>query len=77
MSSKEAGSPEPVHQQLPNEDGSKELSDQSKELSLEDGSAKEQPPEITFPEGGLRAWSVALGCSLILFSTFGYVNAFG
>ena len=31
----------------------------------------------TFPEGGLRAWSVALGSSGVLFSTFGYVNAFG
>jgi hypothetical protein len=30
-----------------------------------------------FPEGGLRAWSVAIGCSGVLFSTFGYVNAFG
>ena len=30
-----------------------------------------------FPEGGLRAWSVAIGCSGILFSTFGYVNTFG
>jgi hypothetical protein len=30
-----------------------------------------------FPEGGLRAWSVAIGCAGVLFSTFGYVNAFG
>lgn len=33
--------------------------------------------ETEFPEGGLRAWSVAIGCSGLLFSTFGYVNAFG
>lgn len=33
-----------------------------------------QPP---FPEGGVRAWSVAIGCAGVLFSTFGYVNAFG
>jgi len=33
------------------------------------------PP--AFPEGGVRAWSVAIGCSGVLFSTFGYVNAFG
>jgi hypothetical protein len=30
-----------------------------------------------FPEGGLRAWSVAVGCAGVLFSTFGFVNAFG
>jgi hypothetical protein len=70
MSSKEAGTLEPPNRQLSDEDG-------SKELSLEEGPAKTQPPEITFPEGGLRAWSVAVGCALILFSTFGYVNAFG
>ena len=33
------------------------------------------PPD--FPEGGGRAWAVALGCSGILFCTFGYINAFG
>jgi len=32
---------------------------------------------ITYPEGGLRAWSVALGTAGNLFCTFGYVNAFG
>jgi hypothetical protein len=36
-----------------------------------------QGGQPTFPEGGLRAWSVAIGCSGVLFSTFGYVNAFG
>jgi hypothetical protein len=30
-----------------------------------------------FPEGGMRAWSVALGCGGIVFCTFGYVNSFG
>ena len=45
---------------------------------LEDLPAKEdQVPEITFPEGGWRAWSVAVGCALVLFSTFGLVNAYG
>ena len=36
-----------------------------------------QGPSMTFPEGGLRAWSVVFGTSAILFSTFGYANAFG
>ena len=33
------------------------------------------PPD--FPEGGAKAWAVALGCSGLLFCTFGYINAFG
>ena len=38
---------------------------------------KSQGERSTFPEGGLRAWSVAVGCAGVLFSTFGYVNTFG
>lgn len=49
----------------------------SSERSTEDVPEKEGQPEIAFPEGGLKAWSVAIGCALVLFSTFGYVNAFG
>ena len=30
---------------------------------------------FTIPDGGLRAWSVAFGSFLIIFSTFGYVSA--
>ncbi|KAF8488310.1 MFS general substrate transporter [Russula emetica] len=30
-----------------------------------------------FPDGGLRAWLVVLGCSCSVFATFGYVNSFG
>ncbi|KAL9618375.1 MAG: hypothetical protein Q9160_006883 [Pyrenula sp. 1 TL-2023] len=30
-----------------------------------------------FPEGGARAWAVALGCGGLLFGTFGFANAFG
>ncbi|ODH34120.1 hypothetical protein ACO22_03165 [Paracoccidioides brasiliensis] len=33
--------------------------------------------ENSFPDGGARAWSVALGTSGVLFCTFGYVNAYG
>jgi MFS family permease len=32
---------------------------------------------FTIPDGGWRAWSVVMGSFLILFSTFGYINAFG
>ena len=33
------------------------------------------PPD--FPEGGGRAWAVAIGCGGLLFGTFGFCNAFG
>ena len=49
----------------------------SSERSTEEIPGKEEQAEISFPEGGLRAWLVAIGCALVLFSTFGYVNAFG
>ena len=37
----------------------------------------EKASELTFPEEGVRAWSVAIGCGGIMFCTFGYINAFG
>lgn len=30
-----------------------------------------------FPEGGLKAWLVVLGCWCTSFASFGYVNSFG
>ena len=49
-----------------------------KRVSLSDDPPIEKPLEAPgFPEGGARAWSVALGCAGILFCTFGYINAFG
>lgn len=33
--------------------------------------------QLDFPEGGTRAWAVALGCAGLLFCTFGFANAFG
>lgn len=32
---------------------------------------------MDFPDGGAKAWSVAIGAAGILFCTFGYINAFG
>jgi hypothetical protein len=52
----------------------KESGDQSTDEAPEKAP---QAPQITFPEGGLKAWSVAIGGGLVLFGTFGYVNAFG
>ena len=31
----------------------------------------------TYPEGGAKAWGVALGAAGVLFCTMGYMNAFG
>jgi hypothetical protein len=47
------------------------------EQSMEDIPEKQAAPRITFPEGGLKAWLVAAGAALVMFGTFGYVNAFG
>jgi hypothetical protein len=30
-----------------------------------------------FPEGGLRAWAVAIASSFVVFCTLGYSNSFG
>lgn len=32
---------------------------------------------MEFPDGGAKAWSVAIGAAGVLFCTFGYANAFG
>ncbi|KAK0708324.1 major facilitator superfamily domain-containing protein [Lasiosphaeris hirsuta] len=36
-----------------------------------------QPVQPQFPEGGVRAWMVVVGCWCISFVSFGIVNAFG
>lgn len=36
-----------------------------------------EPKLVPFPDGGARAWMVALGAGGVLFCTLGYVNAFG
>jgi hypothetical protein len=38
---------------------------------------KEESEQLSFPDGGGRAWIVATACAGILFCTFGYINAFG
>ncbi|GBE78966.1 Aspyridones efflux protein [Sparassis crispa] len=35
------------------------------------------PPPITFPDGGIRAWSNIAGCFLLSFTSYGQLNAFG
>lgn len=45
--------------------------------SLEAQNIEESPDQITYPDRGVRAWFVVLGASGVLFSTYGYANAFG
>ena len=49
---------------------------QDNELSPDRFVEKTQGEE-EFPEGGAKAWGVALGCGGILFCTFGFANSFG
>jgi len=51
--------------------------DSDVEASTEQFPIEKVPYDHAFPEGGLKAWSVAVGASFVLFSTFGYANAFG
>ena len=55
----------------------KEVESSVEQPSVEEKPAGELPPHMVFPEGGARAWGVALGTAGVLFCTFGYANAFG
>ena len=46
-------------------------------LSDEAGKGEKSAPSMEFPEGGARAWLVAVGAAGVLFCTSGYINAFG
>lgn len=50
-------------------------------IDLEDhakaGKNDQDKPEHSFPEGGARAWAVAIGTAGVLFCTLGYINSFG
>ncbi|KAJ3775372.1 major facilitator superfamily domain-containing protein [Lentinula raphanica] len=37
----------------------------------------EKQPEVSYPEGGLQAWTTVFAIWLVQFSTFGYTNAYG
>ena len=44
-----------------------------------DDATDQKPQQIAhhFPEGGLKAWLVVLGCWCTSFASFGFVNSFG
>ncbi|KIJ59680.1 hypothetical protein HYDPIDRAFT_43826 [Hydnomerulius pinastri MD-312] len=54
-----------------------------KDLTTRTLAPNEEPPTVLTdplsgaPDGGLKAWTVVLGISLKIFSSFGYVNAWG
>lgn len=55
--------------------------DKSKALESDLETSLENPIEKTptqkamdFPDGGAKAWSVAIGAACVLFCTFGYAN---
>lgn len=50
---------------------------QDEKQATEDGLTQDETPDDTFPEGGARAWLVAIGTAGIAFCTLGYVNSFG
>ncbi|KAJ4000612.1 major facilitator superfamily domain-containing protein [Lentinula boryana] len=43
----------------------------------QNGHSDEKRVEVTYPEGGLQAWTTVFAIWLIQFSTFGYTNAYG
>ena len=48
-----------------------------KQSELESSGGNTPTSELTFPDGGFRAWLVAAGAGCVLFSTMGYSNSFG
>jgi hypothetical protein len=48
------------------------------EIQVHDAEKSRSPEEsVDFPEGGLRAWSIAISTAMVLFCTLGSVNSFG
>lgn len=55
----------------------RDSSPESTSLRATDEAPTALAPQFTFPEGGLKAWSVVAGAAGVVFCNFGYVNAFG
>lgn len=66
--------PPPENSAMANEEGKKQP---SAVVEPEKGTAAAAPEAFTFPDGGWKAWSTVAGAWLVLFVSFGYVNAFG
>lgn len=58
--------------------GPEKQASSSAAVEPEKGGAAAGPPQaFTFPDGGWKAWSTVAGAWLVLFVSFGYINAFG
>lgn len=70
--------PNHVKESSPEESIKMDPRDSDIEASL-DTPIEKTPTQVAmdYPDGGLRAWSVAVGAAGVLFCTFGYANAFG
>lgn len=51
--------------------------DRNEKQPIADSAGEDKPPTTDFPDGGTRAWAVAVGTAGIAFCTLGYVNSFG
>ena len=77
MSFQNAAETFPVRDEESTSHTSLENDSTSEKKSLEDIPSEKKGGQSEFPEGGLRAWLVVFGTAAVLFSTFGYANAFG
>jgi hypothetical protein len=73
------GSPEgaPRNNNMPDVEKNLDANSTSDDRSAEEKPVEQPPSHMDFPEGGRRAWSVAVGTAGVLFCTFGYANGFG
>ncbi|KAH9838541.1 MFS monocarboxylate transporter [Rhodofomes roseus] len=71
--------PLPTEQRAPTPDGDLDEALVEGKNAAQIQLGPQSPPAITltFPEGGLRAWSNVIGCFLLAFTSFGQLNAFG
>lgn len=62
-------------------DKEKSIEPTADQISEELSTHEKQPiPDATFddfPDGGIKAWSIAIGTSLVLFCTMGMINTYG
>ncbi|KAH9839720.1 MFS general substrate transporter [Rhodofomes roseus] len=72
------GTDENISKKSKEAEGDKDYEKREKdESTAKEVSSSEQPEDGGFPDGGLRAWLVALGVGCGIAATFGFVNAWG
>lgn len=66
-----------IEVQVASRDGSLSPGRSLEALSAQEKQLSDDQIANDFPDGGVQAWSVAIGCSLIMFCTMGMMNCFG